>query len=277
MQSQVHRSLVAADNALGEQSHAHPDGWGVAYYVDEAPHLTRSEKAALGDQIFHRLSGVVASETVLAHVRKATVGHVSVLNCHPFQHGRWTFAHNGEIRNYEASKGRLRNAIAPRLRRYILGDTDSEAIFYLFLTHLSHLGPLKQRFTVEEAVQAISATVKEVRALCDGTDEADQALLTLLVTDGSVMVGTQGGKALLYSTHKTRCSDRDNCPSLSDSCEAPSESGFVNHLIFSSEEIAGDNVWRPLQRDEAIGVDWRMRLHVTHLFRRSLPIDTTPA
>ena len=59
--SQVHRSLVAADNALGRQSEAHPDGWGVAFYVDGAPHVTRSASHALGDALFHRVSGVVSS------------------------------------------------------------------------------------------------------------------------------------------------------------------------------------------------------------------------
>ncbi|MEO0323985.1 MAG: class II glutamine amidotransferase, partial [Myxococcota bacterium] len=97
IQSQVHRSLVAADNALGRQSAGHPDGWGVAYYVDGAPHLTRSPGHALSDALFHRVSGVVSSETVLAHVRKATQGPKTVLNCHPFQYGRWVFAHNGDL------------------------------------------------------------------------------------------------------------------------------------------------------------------------------------
>src|SRR4051794_40838657 len=64
--SQVHRSLLAAENALGVQSNLHPDGWGVAFYIDGAPHVTRSPSTALGDALFHRLSGVVASETVLA-------------------------------------------------------------------------------------------------------------------------------------------------------------------------------------------------------------------
>src|SRR5262245_46837922 len=93
--SQVHRSLLSADNALGAQSGRHPDGWGVAFYVDGAPQVTRSPTTALTCALFRRVSGVVASETVLAHVRKATQGEPSVLNCHPFQHGRWTFAHNG--------------------------------------------------------------------------------------------------------------------------------------------------------------------------------------
>ena len=98
IQSQVHRSLVSADNAIGVQSAHHPDGWGVAYYVGGAPHLVKSAASAVSDRIFQRVSGVVASDTVVAHVRKATHGELSPLNAHPFQYGRWIFAHNGNIR-----------------------------------------------------------------------------------------------------------------------------------------------------------------------------------
>src|SRR2546430_2252107 len=120
--SQVHRSLTAADNALAEQSKAHADGWGVAHYVDGTPHGTRAPSTAVSDAIFHRLSGIVSSETVLAHVRRATVGPKTVLNCHPFQYGKWVFAHNGEIRDFEAKRAALLDEIAPRLRRFILGE-----------------------------------------------------------------------------------------------------------------------------------------------------------
>jgi len=56
------------------------------------------------------------------------------------------------------------------------------------------------------------------------------------------------------------CGDRDTCPSLSPECEAPSETGFVNHLIFSSEPLQGENVWNEMRAGETIGVDWRMRM-----------------
>jgi hypothetical protein len=39
-------------------------GWLCVVYVDGSPHLTKHAEM-LGDQLFHRLSGVVASETVL--------------------------------------------------------------------------------------------------------------------------------------------------------------------------------------------------------------------
>jgi len=48
MQSQVHRSLVSADNAFMRQSERHPDGWGVAYYLANAPHVIKGASAAFG-------------------------------------------------------------------------------------------------------------------------------------------------------------------------------------------------------------------------------------
>jgi glutamine amidotransferase len=74
------------------------------------------------------------------------------------------------------------------------------------------------------------------------------------------MVAAEGGKELFWSTYKTHCADRDTCPSLAAECEAPSESGYVNHLIFSSEIIQGENIWLPMEEGELIGVDWRMKL-----------------
>ncbi|MEM7606083.1 MAG: class II glutamine amidotransferase [Myxococcota bacterium] len=272
IQSQVHRSLVDADNALGRLSDVHPDGWGVAYYIDGAPHVTRSPKSAMNDHIFHRVSGVVASETVIAHVRKATKGNLHVLNCHPFQYGRWTFAHNGDIPNFEEKKERLRAEIAPRLRRFILGETDSEVVFFLLLTHLSKYGPLSARYSIEELVDAVRETVALVREICDDESAEKKALLTLMITDGATMAAVQSGKELYWSTYKTRCADRDTCPSLSQSCEAPTETGFVNHLLFSSERITGENIWHEMAKDEVVGVDWRMRLTRTHLHRCQLPV-----
>lgn len=268
--SQVHSSLLAADNALGIQSNAHPDGWGVAYYVDGSPHITRSPETALGDQLFHRLSGVVSSETVLAHVRRATQGDKTVLNCHPFQYGRWAFAHNGDIPEFARHREALEREIAPRLRRFVLGDTDSEVIFFIFLSHLSAYGPLSRRHAVEDVTAALGAAVDRVRDICD--EPGKESLLTVIVTDGDTLVAAHGGKELFWSTYKTRCSDRDTCASLSPECEAPSKTGFVNHLILSSEPLSGENIWEPLEPGDVVGVDWRMRVTRSRLERRQLPV-----
>jgi predicted glutamine amidotransferase len=269
--SHVHSSLIAAENALGTQSNNHPDGWGVAYYIDGCPQLTRSPLHALGDQLFHRLSGVVSSETVLAHVRKATQGENNVLNCHPFQYGRWVFAHNGDVANFAQTRSQLRDLIAPRLRRFILGDTDSETIFYILLSELERLGPLNRPHLVTEVMAAMRTTIHRVREICDRPGEA-AALLTLMATDGDALVGVQGGKGLYLSTYKGRCSERERCSSLSEECEAPSKTGFVNHFILSSEPLQGENVWTELEPGDIVAIDGRMRMLRGHLDRPNLPV-----
>jgi glutamine amidotransferase len=268
--SQVHRSLLAAENALGVQSHEHPDGWGVAFYVDGAPHVTRSPTAALGDALFHRLSGVVSSETVLAHVRKATQGTPTIFNCHPFQYGRWVFAHNGDIPNFEAKRATLLAQVAPRFRRFIMGETDSEVLFFVFLTALEACGALANHQDLESISSALKDTVNRTRAMCD--TDGTHALLTVVATNGECLVAAQGGKELYFSTYKTRCADRGTCASLSSACEAPSSNGRVNHFIVSSEPLQGENVWEPLALGDVIGVDAGMFVRRTRLDHVALPV-----
>lgn len=273
--SQVHSSLVAAENALGIQSEKHPDGWGVAYYVDGAPHVTRSPTTALSDAIFKRVSGVVSAETVLAHVRQATQGKNNVLNCHPFQYGRWVGAHNGDVTNLEEKRPELLQEIAPHLRRFVLGDTDSELIFFQFLTRLSEFGPLGRTHSIGNIMAALRVTLGRVRELCD--EGQHRALLTMMISDGQNLAVAQGGKPLFYSTYKGRCPERGNCPSLSAECEAPTKTGFVNHLIISSEKLQGENVWVELSEGDMMGVDHRMQVFTGHLSRTGLPILGGPA
>jgi predicted glutamine amidotransferase len=270
--SKVHRSLIAADNALCTQSERHPDGWGVAYYVDGAPHVVKSASTALDDHLFHHLSGIVSSETVVAHIRKATVGSNSILNSHPFQFGRWVFAHNGAIPEFTGVRPQLEREIDPKLARYILGETDSEVVFFLFLTILSRRGSLRREVEMDELADTLRDTVDCVRELCDGRKDCTPSILTLLVTDGTSLAATRNGRDLFCSTYKTRCEDRDTCQSFSEVCEAPSAAGSVNHFILSSEPLGGHNVWCEVPEGNVVGVDARMRMVNRPLGRRGLPV-----
>jgi predicted glutamine amidotransferase len=270
IQSRVHRSLLVAENALGTQSSQHPDGWGVAYYVDGAPHLVRSAATAMGDAMFHRLSAVVSSETVVAHVRKATQGEKTTLNCHPFQHGRWVFAHNGDIPEFERFRALLLDEVSPEMRHFILGETDSEVIFFILLSVLKKRAPLSEPRSAQELAAAVRETTLRVRDVCSAS--ARELLLTFVVTNGETLVASQGGKELYLSTYKTRCADRDACPRLSPECEAPSATGKVNHCIVSSEPLMGENVWEPLALGGIVGVDRAMQVHRMSIERCPLPV-----
>ncbi len=267
LNSQVHRSLLDADNALSVQSAAHPDGWGVAYYQSGFPHVVRSASTAVSDAIFARVSGVVASETVLAHVRRATQGSLSMLNAHPFQFGPWVFAHNGNLRDFDAHRDELRARIMPAMRRFVLGETDSELIFHLLLGHMERRASLTERdFPFGALVDAVRETVDELVGLVgelghDGISPPTDTFLTFLITNGRLMLGHQGGKALHWSTWKRACPDRDVCSHFAPQCEAATANGYVNHLLLSSEPLLGENVWFPMQPGEMVAVDGRMRLN----------------
>lgn len=264
--SQVHRSLISAENALMRQSTAHPDGWGVAYYVDGYPHVVKSVASAVSDSLFRRVSGVVASETVIAHLRKATVGNLSILNSHPFQYGNWIFAHNGQIPDFETYREALMERVSPRYRGFILGDTDSEVIFYLLISQMVHHFDIHRRGTaLNELVAAVEATVgqiHEVTGLNCYTEAGQKGgfYLTFLISNGRLMLAHQGGKELYYSTFKNRCPERASCPSFAPCCEQVARGDFVNHFLVSSEPLQGENVWMEMAPGEMAAVDWRMRL-----------------
>jgi glutamine amidotransferase len=241
----------------------------VAYYVQNSPHVVKSAQSALNDSIFKKVSGIVSSQTVVAHIRKTTVGDNNILNTHPFQFGNWIFAHNGNITDFKEKREELLARVTPQFRRFILGDTDSELIFYFILSHLSSKCDLAEKAIDHDRLsdslqESLEQLIKHAGKPAQKDDSGENATYyTFIMTNGQNMVGYQGGKNLYYSTYKTKCSDRDTCPSFSPECEAATKTGYINHLIFSSEPLSGENIWLPLEKGQLIGVDQHMRLKMT--------------
>lgn len=267
--SQVHNSLLSAENALVEQSRRHPDGWGVAYYNGGTPHLIKAAKSAVECNIFKRVSGVVSSHTVVAHLRKATLGEHSLLNTHPFQYGKWVFAHNGHIHEFDKYKEVILAQIKPQFKRYILGDTDSEHIFYFILSYISNFTNVLEDVYLKEIAPYIKEAIQELVKIIGEFSEVDSEdlnrnYLSFILCNGDLILAHQGGKKLFYSTYKTKCADRDTCPSFSDVCESVSKTGYVNHMIFSSEPLNGDNIWIEMNASDLVGVDRSMSLYLSN-------------
>lgn len=265
--SQVHSSLVSADNTLHDLSQKHPDGWGVAYYLEKTPHLIKSIDCAMEDQIFQKVSGVVSSQTVVAHIRKATQGNHTILNSHPFQYGKWIFAHNGNIKSFTSVKDNLLQLVEKDLKRYILGSTDSEILFFIILTELQKLHRLESSqvpsqtliLAVENAIEKIIPIIGQLNH--NHSPVESENYLTFVLTSGATMLAFNGGQDLFYCTYKTHCPEKACCPSFAPCCESePGEDKRVNHLIFSSERISGPNKWKLLKRGQIVGVDAQMKL-----------------
>ncbi len=258
--SKVHRALVSESNALRHQSQEHRDGWGVAYYRDGQPHVSRSITGAFEDEGFAELSSFISSDTVVAHVRKASVGPLSIENTHPFGYGPWVLAHNGTVPKFDALKDGLEAECAPRHRERLSGDTDSERLFALLLTRLElRCDPLAPDVPLPTVFEAMDETVRLVMARCAHHNEDPS--LNLVLTNGRIMAAFRHGRSLFHSTYKTECPERTTCGYFTGSCEsAVSEEIPVNHFLVASEIIGGPNVWTEIPENQFIGVDDQMKV-----------------
>ena len=122
----------------------HSDGWGIAFFESDgqiagkaARHFVDKESASTSPIAQMLRTYPIKSHNVVAHVRKATVGAVTLENCHPFVRelwGRyWVFAHNGDLKDFSPL---LHGSFKP------VGTTDSELAFCWLLQEMnkSHAG-----------------------------------------------------------------------------------------------------------------------------------------
>ena len=141
----------------------HADGWGIAFFESEgdlpgkaARYFVDKESAATSPIAQMLRSYPIKSHNVVAHVRKATVGAVSLENCHPFVRelwGRyWVFAHNGDLKDFAPY---LHGSFRP------VGTTDSELAFCWMMQEMnkSHAGvpsELELTHTLRDLAQRIA-------------------------------------------------------------------------------------------------------------------------
>jgi glutamine amidotransferase len=193
----LYRQLIGGDNSFAVQSLEHPDGWGVAHYQGGEPNVVKSVLPAICDELFEETAFGKSTTTMLAHVRRATIGRVARANCHPFRYGAWTFAHNGHIQSLHDQREAYLERVAPALRAGIEGQTDSELYFRLVLTGLGQRGSLDDRRPSIEALRHAFAYATGVVAELDAfSTSPDAPMMTCLMSSGEVLLGIAIGKPL---------------------------------------------------------------------------------
>jgi len=255
--------MLSAENAIAKQSLAHQDGWGLAYYIDDYPHLIRSSLRAVDDELFSTLGRSISTRSIIAHIRRATVGEVKLVNCHPFQFGRWICAHNGEISSFsETVRQEMKATVHKDIIDYILGTTDSELIFFSILSRLIVYGlSLAEDIPTRSLVQAIRETVEMIESSFVPKPDQKPNRINLLISNGDLLCAYRHNEDLYVSTHKTRCPERDTCAAYIPSvCEQVVASGKVNHFLVSSEPIQSENVWRMMDNKCFVVIDRDMNM-----------------
>lgn len=139
--------------ARGGATDVHTDGWGIAFFEGRGARLFLDAQPSCTSPIAELVRNYpIRSTNVIAHIRKATQGVVSLENTHPFKRelwGRyWIFAHNGNLPDFTPE---FDGSFQP------VGSTDSERAFCWLLQSL------RQRFGQQMPDQAVLfATLHEL-------------------------------------------------------------------------------------------------------------------
>lgn len=141
----------------GGRTGEHRDGWGIALHTSAGCRLYTDFLPSIDSPLAAQFrQNPIKAKNVVAHIRKATQGRISLENSHPFTRElwgtTWSFAHNGDLKLFNPGAGP--GLYAP------WGDTDSERAF----CHL--LSGLAQRFAQapprHQLYQALAALAAEI-------------------------------------------------------------------------------------------------------------------
>ena len=105
------------------QSEEHDSGWGMAVYErvgGDEPKMVRCPQAAYADGDYRKATSA-RGRIFNVHVRRATMGGLTLENTHPFCLGNYSFCHNGTVLRYP-------RLLEPGVAKPT-GETDSEALF----------------------------------------------------------------------------------------------------------------------------------------------------
>ena len=103
--------LLKPKNSLMKQSHhaqesdmtVNGDGFGIGWYNHARriePALFRSIRPAWNDENLSYNASMIRTNCLLAHIRAATQGGVSIHNSHPFQYKEFLMMQNGGIKDF---------------------------------------------------------------------------------------------------------------------------------------------------------------------------------
>lgn len=223
-------SVAPAFARLRELAAEHKDGWGVARFDGPTPVIDRGTISAQHCPEFLS-KGSTQTQSLLVHIRLASVGTVRRENTHPFTGGGWVFMHNGTLKDFASARPRFDEAIAPEFRAHLHGDTDSERCFALFRTYVGG------GRSVDDMARALARVFHTAEQICDDAVEGKRSAMNFLVSDGQRVAVTRRDRTLFVGEHE-------------------------GAVYVASEAVMPAVPWREVPNDALVTIDADLQLRV---------------
>jgi predicted glutamine amidotransferase len=246
--------LREAPRSMAALSREHRDGWGIAVFDEDARGwcLEKGVACASEDERFHQLAVGSRGELLVAHIRQKTVGETSLVNTHPFERGRWLFAHNGTVKDAAWIQ---RHTSRERLAE-VRGETDSELLFAWLLTRLDEAGVADQPAS-DATDHAIGTAARAAR------EHAGFGAFNFLLSDGATTYAHRFGRTMYLLDRGPRDEVRVRRTSRDGTILETPWSQHRSAVFIASERIT-DEPWQGVEEGTLLRIDrepgphWRL-------------------
>lgn len=133
----------------------HKDGFGFSWKYQNRYVIYKNEKCFLEDKNLENIINNIPKNILIGHIRAICPNlksDVSYFNTHPFKYKENIWCHNGCITNFELFKKGYDNIILDKFKKYIKGNTDSEFLFFIFLSIFENKRNSKINMLVESVI-----------------------------------------------------------------------------------------------------------------------------
>lgn len=236
-------SLHEAPRSLSKLSAEHPHGWGLAVHCEQHGWDLHKHAATAGECAYFRdVAARARGELLVAHVRKRTVGPISVENTHPFRRGPWVFAHNGTIEDVAWMRSRTSAAREAEVQ----GDTDSERFFAMILTRLDEAG---EGAPIDAVDRALRVVVEEALS------RPKLGAANFLLSNGRAVWAFRSGRTLHLLERKPH--DPVRVRRVASETDATIDTPWTprRHAFLVASERISDEPWRELPEGSLLRID----------------------
>ncbi len=268
--------LERAKDALEKQSkkdslgHKNKDGWGFGYYDEEGtPVIKKEAVSAYHNQDFENSAKNINSHIFISHIRAASFGNQKVENCHPFTFDRFIFAQNGTMMGFEVYQDKLRSKIAPNFLSEIKGDTDTEHLFYLFLSFLNEIQSDFSKVKKEDLETALRNSLKFVEDLYfTYTPNAQRPAFNILLSDGENLLATRLNRTMFILEKDPEKEKPKQAFSQEHHwhIDFGTDDNSYHKIILASEKVTPtDPDWDEVPENSMVSIDKNSDISIFHL------------
>jgi glutamine amidotransferase len=238
-------SLKEAPRSLAFLSREHRDGWGIGVFSQgDGWLLQRGTDCAHEDDDFHEVAAGSCGEVLIAHVRKRTVGPVTLENTHPFEKSGWVFAHNGTIEDVEWVRSQLSRERLAALG----GQTDSEILFAFLLTRLDEA-------RIGSNGDGNATDIVLARALGDLYRRPTLGACNFLLSNGRMLYAHRFGRTLFLLERRPGDAVRVERSSSETGAVVETAWSPARQAVLIASERITDEPWREIEERTLLRVD----------------------